>query len=218
VSIIKADLIRRHKLLTFGIFLIVILGVAVFYRNAILISLGEYLITEDPLKKSDAIVVLSGSIPDRILEAIDIYKQGYAPLIILTKQPELPGYNKLLRLGIKIPEEHDLNQMIALELGVPSSSLITLDKRCNSTYSEAQVLYDFLKKRNLKSVILVTSKHHSTRAAKTFNYITSGGIKVISRPSKYDDFDPRSWWKNDWRVTALEYEKLALHYLMRLVL
>ncbi len=210
---------KHRKLLFFIIFILINFVFVTLYHSSILIFVGEYLITEKPLERADAIVVLSGTGYDRILEAVDTYKQGYAPLIILTKDEKNPGYDELLRLGIKIPEGYDLNRMVALKLGVPASSLIIIDERVYGTYSEIKVLYDFLKKRNLKSVILITSKYHTTRATKIFDHITAGEIKVVTRPSKYDTFDPKNWWKvrADRIQTILEYQELAHYYLLTLI-
>ncbi|MGE5445942.1 MAG: YdcF family protein [Ignavibacteriales bacterium] len=208
----------RRRLLIASLFILVIAGSIYYYRDSILISLGEYLITEYPLEKADAIAVLAGSVPDRILEGIDIYKQGYAPLIILTKEEKPPGYDELLSLGIKMPEGYDINQMIALKLGVPAASIVIVDERINSTYSEEQALYGFLKKRNLKSVILVTSKYHTTRATKLFNFVTDRRVKLITRPSKYDTFDPKNWWRvrRDMKQVLFEYQKLVDYCLIRM--
>lgn len=209
----------RRRLLIASLFILIIAGSIYYYRDSILISLGEYLVTEYPLEKADAIAVLSGSVPDRILEAIDIYKQGYAPIIILTKEEKPPGYDELLSLGIKAPEGYDINQIIALKLGVPAASIVIINERTNSTYSEEQTLYDFLRKRNLKSVILVTSKYHTTRATKLFNFVVEGEkVKLITRPSKYDTFDPRNWWKvrRDLKQVLFEYEKLVHYYFIRM--
>ena len=206
---------NRRKLIAFALFALIIFGL-VTYRNSILISVGEYLITQIPLEKADAIVVLGGSVPDRIFEGVNIYKEGYAPIIILTKGPKPEGYDEMLRLGISVPEGHDLNLIVAEKLGVPESSMIIIDKRADSTYSELQTVYDdFLKKEGLKSVILVTSKSHTTRATQIFKHVTNGEIKVITRPSRYDSFDPTNWWKvrRDMRLTIFEYQKLIHYYL-----
>jgi uncharacterized SAM-binding protein YcdF (DUF218 family) len=203
-----------RRLLIASLFIVLVAGSIYYSRDSILIYLGEYLVTEYPLGKADAIVVLSGSIPDRILEAIDIYKQGYAPIIILTKEQKPSGYDELLSLGIKMPEGYDIDQMIAMKLGVPATSVVIINERVDSTYSEERTLYRFLKKRSLKSVILVTSKYHTTRATKLFNFVTDGQIKLITRPSKYDTFDPRNWWKvrRDLKQVLFEYQKLADYY------
>ncbi len=216
MNVVKASVGKLGRFLI-AVFILVIVRFVSYSRNSILISLGEYLVTESPLEKADAIAVLSGSVPDRILEAVDIYKQGYAPLIILTKEEKPPGYDELLNLGIKIPEGHELNQIIALKLGVPNTSIVVMAERVNSTYSEEQTLYDFFRKRNLKSVILVTSKYHATRATKLFNLVTDGEkIKVITKPSKYDTFDPKNWWRvrRDLKQVIFEYEKLADYYFL----
>jgi hypothetical protein len=44
---------------------------------------GRFLQHEDPLQKSDAILVLAGARVERALEAVDLYKEGWAPLIIV---------------------------------------------------------------------------------------------------------------------------------------
>ncbi len=208
----------RRRLLIASLFILVFIGSVYYYRDSILIYLGEHLVTEYPLEKADAIAVLSGSVPDRILEAIDIYKRGYAPIIILTKEEKPPGYDELLSFGIKMPEGYDINQMIALKLGIPSASIAIIDERADSTYSEELALYDFLKKRNLKSLILVTSKYHSTRATELFNLVTGGRMRLITRPSKYDTFDPRNWWKvrRDIKQVLFEYQKLVDYYFIRM--
>lgn len=206
---------NRRKLIVFTIFALIVFGL-VTYRNSILTSIGDYLITQIPLEKADAILVLGGSVPDRIFEGVNIYKEGYAPIIILTKGPKPEGYDEMLRLGISVPEGHDLNLIVAEKLGVPESSMIIIDKRADSTYSELQTVYkDFLKKEGLKSVILVTSKSHTTRATRIFKHVTNGEIKVITRPSRYDSFDPKNWWKvrRDLGLTIFEYQKLIHYYL-----
>lgn len=206
---------NRRKLIALALFALIIFGL-VAYRNSILTSVGEYLITQAPLEKADAILVLGGSVPDRMFEAVNIYREGYAPLIVLTKGPQPQGYDELLRLGISVPEGHELNVMVAEKLGVPESTILIIDKRADSTYSELQTVNkDFLKKEGLKSVILVTSKSHTTRATKIFKHVTNGEIKVITRPSRYDSFDPKNWWKvrRDLGLTIFEYQKLIHYYL-----
>lgn len=213
-------MIKRRKLIFFVLPILLITCLIAVYHKNILVSIGEYLVTENELEKADAIFVLSGSIPDRILEAVDIYKQGYAPLIILSKAEKPQGYDALLKLGIKIPEEYDLNRIVALKLGVPTSSIIVINKRVDSTYMEMQALHDFLKKRNIYSIILVSSKSHTTRLTKLFNFVANRGkIKIITRPSKYDDFDPENWWKTrrDVKQVIFEYQKLVHYCLIAVV-
>jgi uncharacterized SAM-binding protein YcdF (DUF218 family) len=205
----------RRKPVFFILLILLAAGLIAVYHETVLVSLGKYLVTEHRLEKADAVCVLAGSIPDRILEAVDIYKQGYAPLIILTKEEEPPGLDKLLKLGVRVPEGHEINKMIALKLGVPASSIAIVNGRANSTYAEAQIVYGLLKEKNIKSIIIATSKSHTTRATRLFDYVTdAGGIKIITRPSKYDTFDPEKWWKERryLRQVIWEYQKLLYYY------
>src|SRR5258708_38450891 len=51
---------------------------------------GLWLVREDPLEKSQGIVVLSGGLPDRALGAAQIYRGGFANEVWVT-QPRQPG-------------------------------------------------------------------------------------------------------------------------------
>ena len=53
---------------------------AVFFRYA-----GDGIVAVDPPEKGDLIIVLMGSGPDRILGAVDLYEQGYAPCIVMVE-------------------------------------------------------------------------------------------------------------------------------------
>src|SRR2546421_12450807 len=50
----------------------------------IFFGVGRWLVAEDPLGKASAIVVLSGAMPMRALEAATLYRDGYAPEVWLT--------------------------------------------------------------------------------------------------------------------------------------
>src|SRR5258707_3847488 len=58
------------------------LGLLCFLR------IGNWLVREDPLRPSTAIVVLSGAMPERALEATEIYHAGLAPEVSITHPSE----------------------------------------------------------------------------------------------------------------------------------
>ncbi|MBI4640053.1 MAG: YdcF family protein [Candidatus Tectomicrobia bacterium] len=194
----------------FLLVVIIVIGISAVYRQVLLASAGRYLIHEDPLEKADAIVVLAGGVPDRILEAIDLYHKRYAPLIVMAKEEQNPAMHELKRFDITIPEGHDLNWLIAVKLGVFPESLMILDERVNSTYQELQSIYQYLLQKKMKSVILVSSKAHTTRVSKIFHSIAGDAIHVMVKPSKYDTFNPEEWWRarRDAKQVFLEYQKL----------
>ena len=123
------------------------------------------------------------------------------------------GYDALERLGIRAPEERDIQWMVLKGMRVPPAAVLQVKQRANSTRSEMIHLARLLDENRIWSVILVTSKSHSTRARKILARISGGRIAIISRPSRYDTFDPTGWWRSreDAKDVLLEYEKL-LHY------
>src|SRR5262249_26287874 len=92
-------------------------------RRPLLTAAGRFLVVEEPPRSAEAIVVLSGSIPDRILEAVDLYQAGLAPRIILTQEGPLPGLAAARARGVTLPEHHEQNISIAEQLGVPSAAI-----------------------------------------------------------------------------------------------
>src|SRR5436190_19461153 len=88
----------------------------------LLIYGGRYLQHEDALVKSDAIFVLAGTRLERPLEAVDLYKEGWAPLIVLSPgRPEL-GEELLRKRGIQFPAEAELQRDARSGSGVPPAA------------------------------------------------------------------------------------------------
>src|SRR5574341_2539190 len=115
-----------------------LLGLVLYVGYPFLLkAIGRYLITENRLEKADAIAVLSGDGGvSRTLEAVRLYQDGYAPKIILTHQILPRGYELLPRLGIKAPEERDIQLMVLEKMKVPRAVILQIAERANSTQSE----------------------------------------------------------------------------------
>src|SRR3972149_2648067 len=63
------------------------MGVLLIATHSLYLSaLGKFLVVSDPLAKVDALVVLDGDYPEheRLLHAVQLWQQGYAPRIILS--------------------------------------------------------------------------------------------------------------------------------------
>jgi uncharacterized SAM-binding protein YcdF (DUF218 family) len=80
-------------------------------REPLLSAAGRFLIVEDPLDRSDVIVVLSGGRKDeRVRQAADLYKAGYAPRVLLS------GGEALMDLPVP-----DLQKLQAVKHGIPEA-------------------------------------------------------------------------------------------------
>ncbi len=198
--------------------LLTIIGSAVLAyvaRRPLLVALGNFLIEQDVPHAADAIVVLSGSIPDRILEAVDLYHAQWAPRIILTRETPMPGLDDLRAKGITLPEHHEQNLSIAEQLGVPATALSVMDTPTSSTIAEAAALVAYLRAQQIHSILLVTSKAHARRAAMIFRHLAGAQLTIAVCPSPYDPFAAETWWQHRAfvRRVVIEYGKL-LNYLL----
>jgi uncharacterized SAM-binding protein YcdF (DUF218 family) len=76
----------------------------------------------------------------------------------------------------------------------------------------------FLKTHPVKSMIIVTSKSHTTRAYKIFSTGLGPGIRLMMRPVPIDPYDPTRWWRDreDAKDVLHEYEALVDFWRLRL--
>jgi hypothetical protein len=68
--------IRTHPWIRHALVLVVALGLVVVLVPSGVSQLGYWLVVADPLEPARAIVVLSGRVPFRAVEAASIYRQG----------------------------------------------------------------------------------------------------------------------------------------------
>jgi len=173
-------------------------------------GLGSWLVVQDPLAKADAIFVLGGTRFERPLEAVELYKAGWAPRIALMRQVSDYGEVHLMQQGIPYPREVDAQVEVMVRLGVPQSA-ITIFNEANSTAEEADTLYDAATANHWSSVIIVTSKQHTRRARLVMTRRTAPiGLTVVTRYSRYDQADTDRWWTNRsvLRFTLFETQRL----------
>lgn len=186
------------------------------YRQPLLVAAGAFLVVADELRPADVIVVLSGSIPDRILEAVDLYRAGYASRLWLTREGRLPGLDALRAKGVALPERHEQNRDIAVALGVPPTAIEIIDRRATSTLAEARALIELLRHRGATRILLVTSRAHARRARIIFTTLARGAPEILVVPSRYDPFSPGTWWHERAfvRRVVTEYGKLLTWWLI----
>src|SRR5262249_61271254 len=114
--------------------------------------------------RAEAIVVLAGSIPDRALEAADLYRSGLAPLVVVTRERLPRGEASLLARGVHLPESDALTLEALEGLGVPRTAVRVLRRRTGSTESEAATIARWACERHLRRIVVVTSRYHTRRA------------------------------------------------------
>ncbi len=198
--------------------LVMLFAFFIFASVFLMPNLGQWLVALDELQESDMIVVLTGSVPDRILQAVDIYNERYSGKIVLVDS-YMVDYDIFVERGVEIPPGGaQLSKMAAIDLGVPEENILILEGSAKSTQDEALIIREYIRNNiEIESIILVTSKYHSGRSKKIFRKALSGldrEINIYSSPSKYDPFNVNQWWKDreDIKWVGLEYLKLANFY------
>ena len=182
--------------------LLLSVAVLVFFR------VGHWLVREDPLRKSSAIVVLSGAMPDRALEAAEIYRSGIAPEVWIT-QPAQPR-QVMQTLGIPFDGEEEYSRRVLVHQGVPQNAIRILSPTIVNTADEIDVIANSLKRVNGTSVIVVTSKAHTRRVHALWSRIEGGRGQIIVRAAVADSFDPSHWWRSTHDALDVVREVLGL--------
>ncbi len=174
----------------------------------IFFGVGRWLVVQDPPEKALAIVVLSGAIPVRAIEAAKLYREGYAPEIWLTHSTE-PGAT-LEEMGIPFSGEDHYNSLVLIHEGVPPEAIHVLEPPIVNTADEIKVAATALAREKGGSVILVTTKAHTRRVRLLWRRLAPGQGRAIVRAASGDPFDPRHWWRNTRDALDVVRELLGL--------
>jgi uncharacterized SAM-binding protein YcdF (DUF218 family) len=183
--------------------LLILLAAIVVFRGT-----GRWLEREDPLAHADVIFVLSGGLPQRVVEASKIYAMGYAPEVWLSR-PYGPT-DELAKLGVQFYSEKDYNREILIHQGVPEAAIHILPLPVVNTEEELQEVGNEMRRNRKKTIILVTSPQHTRRTWTIWQKLEGGDLKAIVRAANDDPFDPDHWWRNTRDVFSVVRETLGL--------
>jgi uncharacterized SAM-binding protein YcdF (DUF218 family) len=180
---------KLRRLLAILFVVLAALGVYAF------VNLGSFLAREDPLQGGDAIFVLAGTEMSRPLEGGDLYLEGYAPRLVLSREFRDPAFAVLERRGVQVPSTIERARDVLIRLGVPPDAIVLPDTLHGSTAAEAITLRELAETNHWRTVIIVSSKFHLRRARFAFQRELRGtGVEVVMHASRYDNARPERWW------------------------
>jgi uncharacterized SAM-binding protein YcdF (DUF218 family) len=178
-------------------------GAAIAFRH-----LGKWLVVEDPLQHADAIAVLSGSMPFRAIEAAEIYRQGLAPEVWLTRSS---GPTDLMaRLGLEYTNEETYNAEVLIKLGVPADAIHVLPDPILNTEDEVRLIANTLRHDGKQRAIIVTSPPHTRRVRALWRRLIGPGPEAIVRRAEKEPYDAAHWWRDTRDSLAVTRETLGL--------
>lgn len=156
---------------------------------------------------ADFIVVLAGS-HDRTLYAADLYHQGIARRVTLSRPIPEPVHNRLAALGVKFMREEDVQLEILSRLNVPQGQIDFLPGMARNTRDEAESLAKMIGDRPLR-VVVVASPYNVRRASMILRSRLQPVVSLQVVATPYEEFEWR-WWRDaaSARAVILELAKI----------
>ncbi len=181
-------------------------AVALFLLLATLwfVFIDDLLIVENKPQTADAIICLGGGGGDffRTHKAVDLWQQGYAPLVVFSG-------GTLLSAGIECSSAQ-LSMQKAVELGLPENAIIMLDGS-QSTRDEAVRTDSLCSANGWQHVLVVTGAFHSRRTLRTFQKLVQAcRVSCVIAPNPF--FDPQQWYKYENSLVSVFSETVKWGY------
>jgi uncharacterized SAM-binding protein YcdF (DUF218 family) len=194
---------KRRRLVWAGILAVLMIAAIVVFLN-----IGQWLVVQDPLAHADAIVVLSGRLPQRALEAARLYHAGFAEQVWIS-QPTSPA-EELKTMKIFYLGEDFYNEKVLLAHGVPVDAIHILDEPSANTEQEVHEIHQVLRENNFHNVIVVTSKPHTRRVRTIWRKVVGSDPRAIVRFTNDDSYDAVHWWRHTHDGLDVVRETLGL--------
>lgn len=193
----------RRWLVPGGIFIILAGVVATVF-----FTVGNWLVVEDQLVHADVIVILSGRLPERAIEAARIYHAGYADQIWIS--PPVSPVDDLKAMKISYLGEDFYNEKVLIVKGVPPDAIRILDRPDENTEAEVRQIAEDLGNSNFHSAIIVTSKPHTRRVRTIWSKLVGPEPHMIVHFAPDDPYDGAHWWRHTRDGLDVTRETLGL--------
>lgn len=187
-----------------------LLGPTLIYlaREPLLVAAARALTIDDAQAPADYLVVLGGGAETRPFTAAALYRNGFAPKVLIFELKT----DRVTDLGLTPSPEEVYRKVLELER-VPAEAIERLPGVVDSSLDEARSLRRFLETRPARRVIIVTSAEHTRRARWVFRKVLAGmAVEVRMAAARHPSFDETNWWKHDAGALAYLHEYLKLPF------
>ena len=164
--------------------LAVVLSYVILFETPALWMAAAPLRVEALPQQADAVVVFAGGVgesgqagggyQERLKHAVDLYRAGYAPRIIISS-----GFVFAFR-------EAEVMRGLAIDNGVPESAIL-LETQAANTRENVTYTNDILEQHGWRRILLVSSPYHMKRAILTWRK-AAPGVEVIPEPVPQSQF------------------------------
>ena len=176
-------------------------------RVPILRAVGDTLVAEDPLGPADVIAVSHANVRASALEAAALYRDGFGRRVVVAEWRREELKRRLDELGVVVPAPHELVVSILERSGVPSEAIAVLPGGVDGTNAELTVYIRFANREKPGTLLYVTSRSHTARAAWRLRREAPSETRILVRAPRTDDFHVDSWWqrRGSTREVMTEY-------------
>jgi uncharacterized SAM-binding protein YcdF (DUF218 family) len=194
---------KKKNFLKYLIFPFIVISVFLLLLRPI----GDTLIINDPLQKSDLITAISG--PEyRIIYAAELYKKGLGATLFFTG-----GFSQENQRS-----EATWSKYVATITGVPEEAIAIDDTTVISTYDEVVLLKKYMEAHpgTIQSIIIVTDAYHTRRARWIYQKVLGDEITILMAPVPFERTGlSKSWWSNaeSRKFVFNEYLKFVFYIL-----
>jgi uncharacterized SAM-binding protein YcdF (DUF218 family) len=180
-------------------------------------SAGTFLVKSEQPRNAFPALILMGSIPDRALAAIDLYKAGKIKNVIIVEE-NMQGLIYLRQQGFKVYTNSEQMLSLLVQAGISDSLITIIPGMARSTLMEAQAYDRWLASNPLAkpdTLLLISSAAHMRRASLIFNHVLNRrsrrNIYIATFPSPYSGYNAQSWYtsKEDIQTTLSECLKIV---------
>jgi len=160
----------------------------------------------DRLSKADVIVLLEGDGQARISHAVELFRTGYAGLILFSGGIDKPEYGSY-PLNSLLPE--------ILSLGVPENCIVREVQSLN-TREQAENVSRLAVKNGWSRLILVASHYHQYRAFLTFLKVMEEmhldrKLLLFNSPARPDWFEETQYGQR-FQLLEMEFRKIEEYF------
>ncbi|MHB8651859.1 MAG: YdcF family protein [Minisyncoccota bacterium] len=170
-------------------------------------NLYDYLSESDPLENADVIFVFGSKSTFRVDKAITLYKEGRAPMILIS------GKGPFCERTKSVVPEAEILAKYAQEHGVPNGAII-IEKESITVPDNVKRSLNLLEKNSMPhdNIILVNSPFSQRRGWTHFSKMSHEGTRLIQNNTDTvsEEFSRSGWYRNETGAQVIVKEFFGL--------
>ena len=156
------------------------LALVLLLAGVAFLRVGSWLVVSDELAPSAAVVVLSGEVPFRAMEAGELYNEGWAPEVWLTEDRDPRREAAVAPLGVELFVGADDNRRILEAMGVPADAIHVMPGAMRNTADEDDPGLPDAPERGVRELLPFCRQERNQKCRLTLRIQVAAGCSGIS--------------------------------------